>query len=141
MAVSTRGEGFGHDEAAVGVVDQQVDCLLCSLAPNSSMFAHMPVNTRPGAAEHACELCGRVRPLSFHHLIPRALHTKKWFRKRFTRIEMATRGVELCSDCHDFIHTTFSEKELGRHLNTAEALAGHPTVQRFVGWVSRRAAR
>lgn len=98
----------------------------------------MPVNTRPGAAQQACELCGRVRPLSFHHLIPKSLHSNKWFRKNYPRAEMATRGIELCRDCHEFIHLTFTEKELGRHLNTPKSLSVHPKVRKFVAWVSRR---
>jgi hypothetical protein len=98
----------------------------------------MPVNTRGGAAEQPCELCGRIRPLSFHHLIPRTLHGNKWFRKNYDAMDMRTRGAELCKDCHEFIHRTFTEKELGRSYNTVSALAAHPAVRRFVAWVRRR---
>jgi hypothetical protein len=98
----------------------------------------MPVHTRPGDSDQTCELCGRVRPLSFHHLIPRTLHSNKWFRKRFDRMEMATRGADLCRECHEFIHNNFSEKELGRHLNTVAALKNNKRVRRFVAWISER---
>jgi hypothetical protein len=85
-----------------------------------------------------CALCGRKKPLAFHHLIPRTCHGNKWFKKRFTKTEMVLRGTELCHDCHDHVHTLFSEKELGRHLNTLEALAAHEEVARFVAWVQKQ---
>jgi hypothetical protein len=85
-----------------------------------------------------CALCGRQKPLTFHHLIPRTCHRNKWFKKRFSKEEMRFRGVDLCYDCHDYIHKTFTEKELGRHYNTLEALSAHDGVARFVDWVRRQ---
>ena len=85
-----------------------------------------------------CALCGRHKPLTFHHLIPRMCHTNKWFRKRFSRTEMSSRGVALCFDCHDYIHTEFTEKELGRHFNTMEALRADEKVSKFVRWVEKQ---
>jgi hypothetical protein len=89
-------------------------------------------------ADTLCALCGRQKFLGFHHLIPRTCHSSKWFRKRFSRFEMQVRGVYLCHDCHDHIHKVFSEKELGRHLNTLAALSAHEDVARFVDWVKRQ---
>jgi hypothetical protein len=85
-----------------------------------------------------CALCGRRKPLTFHHLIPRTCHKNKWFKKRFSRTEMSHRGINVCDDCHDHIHTLFSEKELGRHFNTLESLAANEDMVRFVGWVQRQ---
>jgi 5-methylcytosine-specific restriction endonuclease McrA len=85
-----------------------------------------------------CALCGRHKPLTFHHLIPRTCHSNKWFRKRFTAEEMRSRGVDLCYDCHDYVHKTFGEKELGRHYNTLAALSAEEGVARFVDWVKRQ---
>lgn len=82
-----------------------------------------------------CALCGRQRPLTFHHLIPRTCHSNKWFKKRFSRDDMRSRGIDVCRDCHSFIHQQFSEKQLGRSYNTLEALMDHDAVQRFVRWV------
>lgn len=88
--------------------------------------------------ERPCELCTRVRALSFHHLIPRTTHSNKWFRKTFTREQMAT-GLDLCSDCHSAIHRFVpSEKELGRSHNTKQALLTHPDIATFVAWVATR---
>lgn len=89
----------------------------------------------------ACELCARARELTFHHLIPRTTHSNKWFKKNFTREEMA-RGLDLCADCHSAIHTLVpSEKELGRSYNTREALLDHPELARFVEWVATRTGK
>jgi hypothetical protein len=51
---------------------------------------------------------------------------------------MKSRGIDLCSDCHHHIHALFTEKELGRHLNTLAALSSNEEMTKFVGWVSRQ---
>lgn len=50
-----------------------------------------------------CELCQTDAATSRHHLIPRTLHSNKWFKRRYTRQEMQ-QGVNLCGDCHRAIH-------------------------------------
>ncbi|MGF1526380.1 MAG: hypothetical protein ACFCBW_06260 [Candidatus Competibacterales bacterium] len=88
--------------------------------------------------EGDCDLCGRSQPLSFHHLIPRRCHGKTWFRKTFDKAEMKTRGLDICYDCHAFLHRQFDERELGKHLNTREALLAHEDVVRFIQWVRKK---
>jgi hypothetical protein len=88
--------------------------------------------------DRSCALCGREQPLTFHHLIPRTLHGKKWFRKRFSKEEMRLRGADLCYDCHDHIHKTYGEKELGRRFHTVESLAADEEIARFVTWVQKQ---
>ena len=83
-----------------------------------------------------CELCGREAVLTFHHLIPRTLHTNKWFKKRYSREEMA-RGMRVCRQCHRTLHRYLSEKELGRHYNTREKLLKHELIARYVAWAAR----
>ena len=88
--------------------------------------------------ERHCELCGRERDLTFHHLIPRTTHSNRWFRKNFTRAQMQ-KGLMLCRDCHSAVHTFVpSEKELGRHFNTRDALLSHERIGAFVAWVATR---
>ena len=87
-----------------------------------------------------CALCGRAERLTFHHLIPRTLHSNKWFKRNFTRERMNS-GVELCRDCHSAVHRFASEKELGRHYNTLELLRSHPQIERFAAWVGSRQGR
>ena len=85
-----------------------------------------------------CSLCGREEPLTFHHLIPRKNHRNKWFRKRFTRAEMQTRGIDVCRKCHSYLHSVLDEKELGRNYNTREALLAHPLIAKFVEFRKER---
>ncbi|MEL6349954.1 MAG: hypothetical protein AAFV53_43025 [Myxococcota bacterium] len=82
-----------------------------------------------------CELCGRKRRLTFHHLIPVKLHANRWFRKRFSRDEMKHRGAMLCRDCHNAVHRFIDHKSLGREWNTVERLKTHPELSRFIDWV------
>ena len=76
-------------------------------------------------APNRCELCGRDKPLTFHHLIPRKNHNKNRFRKRYAKGEMRTRGLYLCRPRHSGIHDLIDEKELGSH-----ALGSGPVIYR-----------
>lgn len=47
--------------------------------------------------------------------------------------------ISVCRDCHGSIHDLIpSEKELGRHYHTVEALLAHERLGPFVAWVSKR---
>lgn len=85
-----------------------------------------------------CELCNRVKSRSFHHLIPRTCHRNKWFKKRYTKMEMATRGLMLCSRCHRYVHECHSEKELGKNYNTKELLMADEKIFKFIKWVVKK---
>ena len=88
--------------------------------------------------ETKCELCGRVNVLTFHHLIPVCLHKNKWFKKNYTREEMA-KGINVCKhDCHREIHNVISEKELGRSFNTLEKLLRHPKIKKYVKYIKNQ---
>ena len=87
-----------------------------------------------------CALCNRQAKLTFHHFIPRTLHTNKWFQKNFTREQMAA-GMDVCRECHSAIHRFIDEKELGRTYNTRERLLKHPEVQKFIQWVRKQRVR
>ncbi len=85
-----------------------------------------------------CELCKReVEKTSRHHLIPRTMHSNKWFKKNFTREQMIE-TVDLCRDCHRQIHIFATEKELGRYYYTLEKLMEHEKIRNFVEWQSKR---
>jgi 5-methylcytosine-specific restriction endonuclease McrA len=90
--------------------------------------------------EPRCALCERDRPLTFHHLIPKALHRRKRYARQYTKEELA-RGVDLCRDCHDAVHRFLTEKQLGEAYHTLELLREHPDVARFVAWVRTRGGR
>jgi hypothetical protein len=86
-----------------------------------------------------CELCNRelLEFLSFHHLIPRALHGKKRYKKKYTREEL-NRGLDICKDCHSGIHDLLTEKQLGETYNTKEQLLAHEGIAKHVAWVKKQ---
>ncbi len=85
-----------------------------------------------------CELCGCEEHYDFHHLIPRTLHTNKWFKRNFTLLQRQT-GLYLCKECHNFIHDVVpKEKELGRKYNTLETLCAHPKIAAYIAWKRKR---
>lgn len=92
----------------------------------------------PPPADGGCALCRRALPLTFHHLIPRRVHDRPWFRAQFGLDEMRRRGLWLCRDCHRHIHAHFDEATLGRRLNTAAALLAEPVIARHVEWAARQ---
>jgi hypothetical protein len=84
-----------------------------------------------------CQLCEIDVIHSFHHFIPRTVHRNKWFKKRFTKEEMRTSGIDLCKQCHDMLHELIPEKELGRNYNSREKLTAHPEVAKYLAWKRR----
>jgi hypothetical protein len=87
-----------------------------------------------------CQLCGRATKggTTEHHLIPRTLHSNKWFKKRYSREQMQS-TIDVCRDCHRAIHRLIpDEKELGRHFNTLPALRAHERVAKYIVWVRRQ---
>jgi len=89
-------------------------------------------------SQTACALCERERPLTFHHLVPKKVHKKSILLKKFTKEEMQTMGLMLCTDCHKTIHRHIDHIELGRFYHTQEALLGHPEISKFVKWVAKQ---
>jgi 5-methylcytosine-specific restriction endonuclease McrA len=111
--------------------------------PRSAVSSHLPTEPTsprrpPPPRDGVCALCAQPRPLSFHHLIPRRNHARRWFRLRFTLAEMRSRGLWLCRGCHDALHRHFDEATLGRRLNTREALLAEPLIARHVEWARRQ---
>jgi hypothetical protein len=85
----------------------------------------------------SCELCERdVERTSRHHLIPRALHSNKWFKKKYTKEHMS-KTVDLCRNCHREIHKFATEKELGKYHYTLDKLMEHEKIRKFVEWLKR----
>jgi hypothetical protein len=84
-----------------------------------------------------CEFCHAGAVASFHHLIPRTLHSNRWFKQRYTREQMSE-GLNVCRQCHKMIHETIPEKLLGRSFNTREKLLSHTDLAKFVAWKQRR---
>lgn len=86
-----------------------------------------------------CELCGREKPLTEHHLIPRAVHNKSYFKKRFSKEEMKHRRISICRACHSGIHRLIpDEKELARHYHTKELLLADERIAKHVAYVRKK---
>ena len=49
----------------------------------------------PRTPPETCELCGARRELTFHHLIPRKVHRRAFFRRTYDREELQ-RGAFFC---------------------------------------------
>lgn len=87
-----------------------------------------------------CALCAHEKSLSFHHLIPRKVHRRKYFQKRYDKYFMHTYGINVCKHCHRHIHKYISEMDLAKHYNTAEKLLTHPALKKYVDWAKERKA-
>lgn len=87
---------------------------------------------------NSCEFCGRQKPITKHHLIPRAVHTKKRYVRLHGKQEMRDRRLNLCKMCHDGIHDLYTEKELADQFNTKEELLLDENVRKHVKWVKKQ---
>ena len=85
-----------------------------------------------------CELCEKDVELTRHHLIPATCHTNQWFKKNFTREQMA-KVLLICRTCHSGIHDVIpSEKELGRQYNSKELLLSHEGIRKMIAWSKKQ---
>lgn len=92
-----------------------------------------------GETVEKCELCEREKPLTKHHLIPRAVHSKKKFINLFGKEEMHKRGLMICKLCHNGIHDLIpDEKELAESFNTKELLLADERIAKHVQWVRKQ---
>ena len=89
--------------------------------------------------DRRCELCGRQKSLTKHHLIPRGVHRKKRFQNRFGKKEMHQRSLMICKACHAGIHDLIpDEKELAEKYHTKELLLANEAIRRHVAWVRKQ---
>ena len=85
-----------------------------------------------------CALCGRELKLTWHHLIPKKLHKRPAFRRKFALDYMRSERIAICRPCHDAVHRFHTELELGQTLNTLERLRADPAVARHVDWARKQ---
>lgn len=95
------------------------------------------MKTRGSDDRDSCLLCGRQTALTFHHLIPKKVHRRKRFRKRYGRDEL-NQGVKICRLCHSGVHRLFDEMKLAMQLNSLESLRQHEALRRHIKWVSKQ---
>jgi hypothetical protein len=94
---------------------------------------------RVGQKQNSCDLCGRERHLTKHHLIPRAVHRKKRYVNRFGKKDMGTRSLMICRECHNGIHDLIpDEKELADKFHTKELLLTNEAISKHIEWVKKQ---
>lgn len=89
-----------------------------------------------------CSLCEfDCEKYTEHHLIPKTVHSNKWFKKRYTREQMDEK-IPVCRECHLAIHDLISsEKDLGRKFNTIQSLKKNDKIQKYLKWKKRKSLK
>ncbi|WP_298609157.1 HNH endonuclease [uncultured Thiothrix sp.] len=90
-------------------------------------------------SEHfgVCTCCGRNTALTFHHLIPRKLHRRTAFKKKYGRDEL-NQGIAVCRLCHNGIHDLYTEMQLAKAFISLQALLADPALQLHFAWVAKQ---
>lgn len=107
------------------------------------VLAEYPLIDRVGTVkqatppDHTCVLCRRHVALTLHHLIPRKVHRRRYFRKHYTRDQLNA-GILICRLCHRGLHKLYDEMQLAKNLSTLELLLADPLVAKHVSWVARQ---
>ncbi|MCW8109070.1 HNH endonuclease [Alteromonas ponticola] len=86
-----------------------------------------------------CPCCHRTAQLTFHHLIPKKMHRRTFFRKN-KRHEL-DEGIMICRQCHNGIHRFYSEMDLAKRLNSLVALQSDERLAAYFAWVSKQKIR
>ncbi|EFQ97600.1 hypothetical protein MGYG_00639 [Nannizzia gypsea CBS 118893] len=85
----------------------------------------------------ACEICERDWiPLTYHHLIPKAVHSKALKRGWHEECDL-NQVAWLCRACHSYVHRMASNEELAREWYTVEAILGREDTQEWAKWAGR----
>ena len=83
--------------------------------------------------EDRCELCERRKKLTKHHLVPRAVHSKKRYVTRFGKKEMRQRGLMICKLC-----LIPNEKDLADKFHTKKLLLANAAIRKHIAWVRKQ---
>lgn len=104
------------------------------------LSSYVAAVTKPPPAWHttrpsACEICERDWiPLSYHHLIPKAVHAKV-LKRGWHDEHMLNKVGWLCGACHRFVHRMATNEELAREWHDVGKILEREDVQRWKGWV------
>lgn len=85
----------------------------------------------------ACPLCQREVELTFHHLIPKKVHGRNFFKKKYKREDLRE-GIMICRLCHDGVHDLYDEMKLGKELNSLDAIKADPALSKHFSWVAKQ---
>lgn len=75
--------------------------------------------------------------LTFHHLIPKKMHRRPYFRKHVSR-EARAAGIHICRQCHNGIHRFYDEMTLAKTLNSLERLTSDEALMKYFAWVAKQ---
>ncbi|THX95170.1 hypothetical protein D6D08_01335 [Aureobasidium pullulans] len=96
-----------------------------------------PPEFAPASRATECEICEREHlPLTYHHLIPRAVHAKVVKRGWHASWEL-NKVAWLCRACHSFVHRLATNEELAKEWYSIELLLERDDVQKWAIWVSK----
>ena len=84
-----------------------------------------------------CACCQRLVALTFHHLIPRKMHRRKGFRRRFSKEEL-NMGAHVCRKCHSGIHALYDELTLATRFHSLDLLLSDETLAAHFKWVAKQ---
>lgn len=87
-----------------------------------------------------CCLCYRELALTFHHLIPRKVHRRRFFQKNYSR-DTLNQGIFICRTCHTGIHALYDEMTLARQFNTVELLRQDDELAKHFAWAAKQKQR
>lgn len=87
---------------------------------------------------NVCSTCRRSVDLSFHHLIPKKMHSKRWVKEKHAEIDLIHYGIWVCNDCHKKIHRLFDHQTLAAYYFTTDALLNNQKFKKFISWVSKQ---
>ncbi|KAI0445213.1 hypothetical protein F4803DRAFT_508978 [Xylaria telfairii] len=132
--------GISDSLSAYGITREEKQGIEEFLAPVLTAFLQALSTPPPPPSStraDACEICGRDWiNLSYHHLIPRFVHSKAV--KRGWHREADLQNVAwLCGACHRFVHRFANHEELARRFYTVELLLESEEVRRWAEWVGR----
>jgi hypothetical protein len=96
-----------------------------------------PPEFAPATRASECEICEREHlPLTYHHLIPRAVHAKVVKRGWHAGWEL-NKVAWLCRACHSFVHRLATNEELAKEWYSIDLLLERDDVQKWASWVSK----
>ena len=87
--------------------------------------------------QEVCELCERTAFLTFHHLIPRKMHRRQYFRKKYTKEELGS-GIRICQLCHRGLHKLFDEMTLAKEYSSLANILNNEDINKHVNWVKKQ---
>lgn len=97
---------------------------------------HKPVSRLVGV----CPFCHREMNLTHHHLIPKKMHRRNLFKRKYNRSILAE-TILICRQCHDGIHRFYDEMELAKKFNSFILLQKDKKLAAYFNWVAKQRRR